>query len=112
MRRGGLTEKQNIQTVHQRLDVFKLRILARPTPTIDLITLKEVFVSMCEDVYSILEMRGHEPETAPIELAEDIMLATLFTPPNAPLLYQCERTKRNRSKVPQRERMPVRGRMS
>ena len=33
---------------------------------------------MQADVDNILEMRGTEPETAPFELAEEIVLAALF----------------------------------
>ena len=39
---------------------------------------------MQADVDNILEMRRYKPETAPVELAEDKVLFTLFTAPTAP----------------------------
>ena len=89
---------KSIQAVHQHLGAFELRVLACPTPTIDLITLPEVLANMRENVDSIHEMRGHQPETAPIELVKDTMLAVPFSPPNAPPLDPCERSKRHRSR--------------
>ena len=60
--------EQKIQVVHKRLDAIKIQVLARPPPTIDLPTLQEVVASLRVNVYSILDMRGHEPEVAAIEL--------------------------------------------
>lgn len=36
--------------------------------------------SLRADVENILEMRGPEPETTPVELAEDIILVALLLP--------------------------------
>ena len=75
--------ERKIQVVHQRIDAFELRVLARPAPTIDFTTL-QVVVSLRADVDSILEMRGPEPETTPIELVEDTVLVALFTAGTTP----------------------------
>ena len=44
-------------------------------------TLHEDVMSLRADVDNILEMRGPEHETAPIELIEDTVLVSLFTAP-------------------------------
>ena len=49
------------------------------------------------DMDSILEMRGPEPETATVEIAEDTVLAALFTDPISPLLEPRECAKRPHS---------------
>lgn len=49
--------EQKIQAVHMRLDDFELRVLARPTPTIDLTTLQAVIASLRAD-------KRAEPESA------------------------------------------------
>ena len=71
-----------------------MRVLACPTPTLNLTTLQEVVASLRDDVDYILEMIGPEPKTARVELVEDTILATLFTalvePPRKPLLSQPE----------------------
>lgn len=76
--------EQKIQVSHQLLDVFELPVLAYPSPTTDLTTLKEVVASLLVDVYNILEIKRTEPETAHFELAEDTMLVALFTAPAKP----------------------------
>ena len=73
--------KWKIQEVHQHLHVFELRVLARPTPTTDLTTPQEAVASLRADMDIILEMKGLEPETAPVETTKDTMLAALFTAP-------------------------------
>ena len=42
-------------------------------------------------------MRGPEPETAPVYLAEDTVPTVLFTTPTAPPPEACELTNRHRS---------------
>ena len=70
--------KLKIRAVHQLLDVFDLRLLAPPTPTIDLTTLKDVVSCLWANIDTILQMRGTEPESVPIELEEDIALDALL----------------------------------
>ena len=50
---------------------------------------------MREDVDRIMEMRPYEPETAPIDLAEDPMFPTLFTASTT--LLEPRECKRHRS---------------
>ena len=38
--------ERKIQAVHPRLDAFELRVLTRPTPTIDLTILQEFMASL------------------------------------------------------------------
>lgn len=73
--------EMKIQEVHQLLDAFELRFLQCPDPTINLNTLQEVVTSLRADVDNILEMRGPDPETTPVQLAKDTLLAALFTGP-------------------------------
>ena len=82
-----------IQAIHQRLDVFEQRVLARPAPTIYLTTVQEVVGSLQTDVDSIVEIRGPYRGTAPFELAEDTVLASLFTTPTAMPSDPCERAQ-------------------
>ena len=76
--------EQKIQAVHQLLDAFKLRVLACPAPTIKLSTLQEVVASVRAGVDAILEMRGTELESEPIELAEDTVVDDLFKTSDEP----------------------------
>ena len=49
----------------------------------------------CEDIDNILEMRGPEPKIAPFEIAEDIVLTSLFTSPTTPPKpYECAKRHR------------------
>ena len=73
-----------IQAVHQRLDIFELRFLARPAPTIDFLTIQADVASLRADVDAISNMRMPKPEAAPAKLAQDTMLATLFTTTTTP----------------------------
>ena len=50
-------------------------------------------MSLWADICSIQEIRGPKPKTAPVKLAEDTILAALFTAPPEPR----ERAKRNPS---------------
>ena len=43
-----------IRALHQRLDAFDLRVIERPSPTIDLITLQEVVASLRADITTYL----------------------------------------------------------
>ena len=72
--------EQKTRAVQQCLDAFELRVLARPTPTIDLTTLQAAVEILVSDVYAILEMGGIDPEILLIELAEDKVLDALFKP--------------------------------
>lgn len=56
------------------LDGFELRVLTRPAPTIDLTTLQLAVASLSFDVDAILEMRGDDPESGPIDLVKDKLL--------------------------------------
>lgn len=76
-RRFPCTQRK-IQEGHQRFDAFQLRVLARTTPTIDLMTLQAIVASLRVDVDAILDVRVPEPEATPVELSENTVLSALF----------------------------------
>ena len=53
------TERQ-IMEIHQRLDAFELRVLARPSPKVDLTTLQAVVESLRADLDTIMDARVPE----------------------------------------------------
>ena len=53
------TDRKSME-VHQRLDAFKLRVLARPAPTVDVMTLQAAVESLRADLDTILEARVSE----------------------------------------------------
>ena len=60
--------------------------------------------SLRADIDCSLEMRGPEPEIEPVELEEDIVLATLFAYPTISLFETSERAMRHRlSRTTERE---------
>ena len=48
------TDRKSME-VQQRLDAFKLRVLARPAPTVDVMTLQAAVESLRADLDTILE---------------------------------------------------------
>ena len=52
--------ERKIAEVHQRLDAFELRVLARPAPPVDVSTLQDVVDSLRADIDTILEARVPE----------------------------------------------------
>ena len=49
--------KRKIAEVHQRLDAFELRVLARPAPPVDVSSLQAAVDSLRTDIDMILETR-------------------------------------------------------
>ena len=49
--------ERKIAEVHQRLDAFELRVIAQPTPHVDVSTLQDSVDSLCTDIDMILEPR-------------------------------------------------------
>ena len=76
--------QRKIAEVHQRLDAFELRVLARPAPPVDVSTLQAAVDSLRADIDTILEARVPEP----VEPVEDTVFAALFAtleiPPPSP----------------------------
>ena len=68
----------NIAEVYQRLDTFELRVLARPTPQVDVSTLQAAVESLRADIDMILEARVRESESPSAEPTEDTLMAALF----------------------------------
>ena len=48
--------QRKITEVHQRLDAFELRVLARPAPSVDVSTLQAAVDSLRADIDTILEV--------------------------------------------------------
>ena len=70
--------KRKIPEVHQRLDAFKMWVLARPAPLVDVSTLQAALDSFCADIAMILEARMPHSKAPSAEPAEDTMMAGLF----------------------------------
>ena len=80
--------------VHQRLDAFELRVLARPAPTVDLMTLQAIVASLRADMNAILEARVRESEAPSVEPIEDTVMVVMFSTTTAPSPQPREHTKR------------------
>ena len=89
------TERQFIE-VHQRLHAFELRVLARPSHTIDLTTLQVTVVSLRAYMDAILEARVPKSEAPYAEPAEDTVMVALFSTTAETSPQPCEHTKRHR----------------
>ena len=63
--------ERKIAEVHQRLDAFELRVLARPTPQVDVLILQAAVDSFRTYIDMILEARVPESEAPSVEPAED-----------------------------------------
>ena len=73
-----------IAEVHQRLDAFELRVLARPAPPVDMSNLQATVDSLRVDIDTILKARVPESEAFSREPAEDTVLAALFATSEIP----------------------------
>ena len=70
--------ERKIAEVHQRLDAFEFRVLARTAPPVDVSTLQATVDSLRADIDTILEARVPESEAPSVEPTEDTVLAALF----------------------------------
>ena len=87
--------QRKIGEVNQRLDAFKLRVLARPAPPVDVSTLQAAVDSLRADIDTILEARV--PES--VQPAEDTVLAALFATSEIPPPPPRESAKRRRGRA-------------
>ena len=71
--------ERKIAEVHQCLDSFELRVLARKAPQVDVSTLQAAVESLRMDIYMILEARVPESEALSAQPAEDTVMAALFS---------------------------------
>ena len=85
--------ERKILEIHQRLDAFLLRFLARPAPTIDLMTLQVVVASVREDIDATLNTRVPEFEAPSTEPVEDTVMVALFSATSALSPQPHEHTK-------------------
>ena len=91
--------ERKIDEVNQRLDAFELRVLARPSPSVDVSTLQNRVDSLRADIDTILEARVPESEAPSVEPAEDTVLAALFATSEIPPPPPREHSKRPRGRA-------------
>uniref|UniRef100_M1DJ67 Integrase core domain containing protein n=1 Tax=Solanum tuberosum TaxID=4113 RepID=M1DJ67_SOLTU len=66
---------QKVQVVHKHLDAFKLRVLIRPAPVIDVSSIRTELDSLRADLDAIT---APHTESAPTTLADDTVIDALF----------------------------------
>ena len=91
--------QRKIAEVHQCLDAFELRVLARPAPPVDVSTLQAAVDILRANIDTILEARVPEFEAPSVEPAEDTVLATLFATSEIPPPPPQENAKRRRGRL-------------
>ena len=96
--------ERKIAEVNQRLDAFELRVLARPAPPVDVLTLQAAVDSLRADINMILEARVLEPEAPSVEPVEDTVLAALFATSEVPPPPPRESAQRRRGRAEDEER--------
>uniref|UniRef100_M1DA83 Integrase core domain containing protein n=1 Tax=Solanum tuberosum TaxID=4113 RepID=M1DA83_SOLTU len=67
-----------VKAIHKRLDAFELRVLDRPSPTIDVTTFQQELASLCADVAALLALTETEPESAPAVPEDEVLMTALF----------------------------------
>ena len=77
--------ERKIAEVHQRLDAFELRVLAHPSPPVDVSTLQAAVDNLRAYIDMILEARVPESKSPSVEPAEDTVMAALFSTSKIPL---------------------------
>ena len=70
--------ERKIAEVHQRLDAFELRVLARTASPVDVSTLQAAVDSLRADIDMILEAKVPKSEALSAEPAEDTVMTSLF----------------------------------
>ncbi|KAK4707271.1 hypothetical protein R3W88_033192 [Solanum pinnatisectum] len=68
-----------LQDVNKRLDVFKLRVLERPAPTINISSFRTELDHFRAELDVILVPSMDAPKSAPTAPTNDMMLDTLFS---------------------------------
>ena len=91
--------ERKIAEVHQRLNTFMLRVLARPAPVVDVSTLQAVVDNLRADIDMILKDRVPKSEAPSVEPAEDTVLAALFATSEIPPPPPREHAKRRRGRA-------------
>ena len=90
--------EQKIAEVHQCLDAFEWRVLARPAPPVDVSTLQAAVDSLHADIDMILEDTVLEFEAPSVESVEDTVMAALFATSEIPPPPPRENAKRRRGR--------------
>ena len=93
-----------IVMVHQRLDAFELRVLARPSLPVDVSTLQAAVDSLRADIDTILEDRVSESMAPSVEPTEHTVLVALFTTSEIPPPPPREHAKRRRGRAEEEAR--------
>ena len=84
----------NIAEVHQCLDAFELRVLARPAPQVDVSILQAAVNCLRTDIDMILDARLPDSEAPFAEPAEDTVMAALIATSEIPPPPPREHAKR------------------
>ena len=90
--------ERKIAEVHQRLDAFELRVLARTASPVDVSTLQAAVDSLHADIDMILEARVPESEALSVEPAKDTVMAALFATSEIPPPPPKDHAKRRRGR--------------
>ena len=90
--------ERKITEVHQCLDAFELRVLARPAPPVDVSTLQAAFDILRADIDMILEAMVPESKAPFAEPAEDTVMAALFATSEIPQPPPREQAKMRRGR--------------
>uniref|UniRef100_M1DK06 Integrase core domain containing protein n=1 Tax=Solanum tuberosum TaxID=4113 RepID=M1DK06_SOLTU len=90
---------QKVQAVHKHLDAFELRVLERPTPTVDLTILQKKIENLRADITGLLVTPETEPESESARMApvDNTVVTALFSDDMLPPDSSCATGKRPRS---------------
>ena len=87
----GPAHGEEYMEVHQRVDAFELRVLARPAPPMDVLTLQAALESLLVDLDTILEARVPESKAPSTEQPRILFLAALFSTAAVPPPPPCQK---------------------
>ncbi|TMX04570.1 hypothetical protein EJD97_007517 [Solanum chilense] len=90
--------ERKIAEVHQHFDALELRVLARPSPQVDVTTLQAAFKGLRAHIDMILEARVPESEAPSTEPIDDTVMAALFATSEIPPPPPREHAKRRRGR--------------
>ena len=89
---------RKIAEVHQLVEAFELRVLARQVPPMDVSTVQAAVYSLRADIVMILEARVPQSEAPYADLTEDIVLDALFATSEIPPHLPREHAKRRKGR--------------
>uniref|UniRef100_M1DEC9 Integrase core domain containing protein n=1 Tax=Solanum tuberosum TaxID=4113 RepID=M1DEC9_SOLTU len=69
---------RKVQSIHQRLDAFEIRVLEQPAHTTDVSVFQTELASLRADLDALLARPETEPRSAPMTPVDNTMLDSLF----------------------------------